>query len=252
MSVRTTALAVSLAIALLGSAVIIGQNTDKPDTTLYLYGGFINEYIKPLVKQVELTGHQKTLLTITSYGGIIAEELQLLSAMERNGNIDTYVPSYAYSAGAMAFLYGEERYAPAHASFLFHGTSFGEGMSAPELRRMVISLNEDLEALRLEEGVDYKTIHEAEANIKYWESSISSLDASNAVMLDKFDAIIAESQGKLTREIIKEKLFGNFDRDIYVSGLMLYEMGIVTVLGHPEATDYGDYSTDSLVYYNAE
>ncbi len=70
------------------------------------------------------------------------------------------------------------------------------------------------------------------------ESRYEMLKAINEASLEKWDKVIAQSNGKLTKDIIREKVYANFTKDMVFTGRELFDMGILTGLGRPPKENY--------------
>ncbi len=175
----------------------------------------------PLETALNKSDHNPFLLTITSDGGEVFSKAMQVAAMESHGNVDTFVPFMAASAASQLWLHGNRRFVQKGAVILFHGASVGEGVTAPQIRRDV--------------ALGHIPAEKAEA-------ILSVLDGLNEGMVSEFDEIIAQSGGKLTREIIKQELFHNFEHDIFTPAEKLMKMGIATDLGGPNVEKYKEFN----------
>lgn len=70
------------------------------------------------------------------------------------------------------------------------------------------------------------------------KSDYDNVMTINRTMLSSFKDAIEHSNGKLTEEIIIEKVFNNFKTDVFLTGQQAYDLGLATHLGAPNEEDY--------------
>ncbi len=232
----TAAVMTGSALTILGLVFGLEMMANQANTDIvYLSTEFSDELVDPISAFIEPTKDAK-LLVINSPGGSVDTELNLVSAMAANGKIDTFVPSFAASAGASTFLAGKRRFAMPGAVILFHGAMLGEGLTQGDMEALVEQARKNI-MLQSEDVYQRLT---AQQHLAQLEGGLNVLRHANTVSVDMFEPLIQASNGELTRDMIIHEVFGDFKSDVILTAKRLHEIGVVTDIGHPDYQFYRD------------
>jgi hypothetical protein len=131
----------------------------------------------------------------------------LMQAIRIHGETDTLVTYMAASAAAQTFLAGVNRYVEPTAAILFHGAANGHYGTVGDVKKRIL-ISDSLE------------------EIKILESVLTLLNVFNEASLKIWEPLIAASNGKLTKEIVIKTIYNNYEKDVFVSGQQLIDLGI--------------------------
>ncbi len=215
------------------------------------------------------TNNERVLLKLTSPGGEVFSGKKLRTEMTKKGmHVDTYVPAFAASMGADIFMQGERRYVEPDAIVLFHGAHAGTyAVSQPilQIKLDILQSQEFIDALNAPSYMSqdpsnpmqmYRSKLDAkhaaymsellqavnsrgyEVVLMELQSIFDIISTINETMLLGFERAIKQSNGKLTMDILREKVFRNFTQDVVLTGQQLYDLGLATDLGAPNEKDY--------------
>lgn len=216
----------------------------------------VDRVLSRIIKAEEKSG--RILLEITSPGGEVMSGDAVVVEVNVSGRVDTYIPSFAASMGAETFMQGKHRYMEEHAEVLFHGVHAG-GITEPMFEALISFISSG-DAKRYVAEEDVSSLVRKEIEAKYVDvppstlSRIARLESElgfdellkalkeihkelhkiNERSLDRWNSFIEKSNGKWTRELIKEKIYGNYKKDMIFSGSQMFEMGMIDGLGRPQ------------------
>jgi hypothetical protein len=160
-----------------------------------------------LIAALKRDKDKSTLIDISSPGGHIMAEAYLMQAIRIHGETDTLVTYMAASAAAQTFLAGVNRYVEPTAAILFHGAANGHYGTVGDVKKRIL-ISDSLE------------------EIKILESVLTLLNVFNEASLKIWEPLIAASNGKLTKEIVIKTIYNNYEKDVFVSGQQLIDLGI--------------------------
>ncbi len=129
-------------------------------------------------------------LHISSQGGDTLELMELYNILNSkyNGIVTTYL-NYGYSAGALAFLFGQERIVYEHSDFMIHSYSAGLGGKREDLLNQMV--HQDIQITKFFEKIlgEYFTKEELQKindGKDYWLNSIEMLERgiATAIIID--------------------------------------------------------------------
>lgn len=243
----------------LGGYAAYDELPKQYNRVLYI-GGFneqsVNRVLEKIIKAESESS--RILLEITSPGGEVMSGDAVVEELRSSDKIDTYIPSFAASMGAETFMQGKHRYMEAHAEVLFHGVHVG-GITEPMFEALISFISSG-DAKRYVAEEDVSSLVRKEIEAKYVDVSPSTLSRIarleselgfdellkalkaahkelhkiNERSLDRWNSFIEKSNGKWTRELIKEKIYGNYRKDMVFTGAEMLEMGMIDGLGRPK------------------
>lgn len=208
----------------LGASLLVVPN----DNTLQIQGEFSPEMVRSATDQLnDALDESRQLLLVNSPGGQVPSR-DLIKDMLEGRTVDSYVKSFAASAAAdTAFEVNGTIYVEKDAQILFHGAHVvgqdGQTYGQRDFE-LVLAQGAGLskeQLLRVQFMVDMlKQINER------------SLES---VLL---------RHPNVNKKVLLEDVYGNFERDGFVTGQKLKDLGFDVVLGAP---DVSDYKTKSLL-----
>jgi len=249
----------SIVVGILGVGLISCNQPPKPHNRVLYIGGFSEQSVNRVLEKIIKAESESSriLLEITSPGGEVMSGDAVVEELRSSDKIDTYIPSFAASMGAETFMQGKRRYMEEHAEILFHGVSSG-GITEPMAKTLIdfVGSGDSKIYRRQPDGSDTQkaiaqkypdvslltlwAIAKLEADdgtsstLKLLREVYHELQKINERSLDRWNSFIEKSEGKWTRELIKEKIYGNYRKDMVFTGAEMLEMGMIDGLGRPK------------------
>lgn len=206
------------------------------------YSDVSRESAQEVVRYLEETDRKNkaAILSIYSYGGSASDMSSILVAMEKRKNKTvTIVQEIAYSAGALMFMQGDERYIDRFARIGLHGGRLGDATgNEMSVRQQYYTLLSDefKDTLATGKPADTLTAEEKFLHIKLLsEVAMNGYPATVETKKARHDLIIAGNELVAKRiaekigwsiEKTKKVLFDDFRTDVILSGQQLIDMGL--------------------------
>lgn len=232
----------------------MNDNTSKVNGEVNDFTGIILDrdlYLTNLI----VTDNERLLITIDSPGGSGKTMKHIIKSIKASEvPVDTYVPDFAASAGAITFIMGEHRYVDKGAQILFHGAHLGTyALTEPTIQRAADLLESgELERLMFLKStgqlktsdVDIETFKAVEVASAFLEgsglsglqqvllSTLEGIKAANKVQVQTVTDQLQKVDTRYTYEVVKKEFFGDFKVDVYFTGQQLIDMGIAEEYKH--------------------
>lgn len=258
--VKKVVVSAALLAALVTSSFVVYDSLPKNYSRVLYVGEFNSESVNRVMSNIikaEKESSARVLLEITSPGGEVMSGDAVVVELSASDNIDTYIPSFAASMGAETFMQGKRRYMEEHAEILFHGVSAG-GITEPmaktlidfvgsgdskiyrgqpdgsDTQKAIAQKYPDVGLLTLWAIAKLEADDGTSSTLKLLREVYHELQKINERSLDRWNSFIAKSKGKWTRELVKEKIYGNYKKDMVFTGTQMLEMGMIDGLGRPK------------------